>query len=451
MIGMTKSAEDAISRIIRGERKRYDLEDIKVTKNQQKMLNDFHIFLINVGRPINTRINYLQTVVSFIPHLRGRKFENLTSSELRTAYTDFMLSKKDLKPATKENNYAILQVFFKWLEELEGVDGKYTAILKKNRYKRPKGERYIIKPDIIPTEEEILKIIKFAINPRDKAAIAMMYDLGTRPNELLKLNVGDVKFDKFGATVTIGEHGKTGGRTLRLISSLAYLREWVECHPYREDQNSPLFLSMSRRTVGAVRLDPPGLRGAFKQAAARAGIKRKLWTYLLRHASVTREASSGFGDQELKIFYGWSPDSRMLGIYSHLTSEDVNAKRLEKAGIIKPEKKESLTFKKCPRCGERNPVTADFCHKCASVLDERKYRQQVAESEKIKELEYEMDFLKEGFDEILRHQEWERENPEKVKNEEEIIKKYEERYGKSLTPKQRKKRDGEIMVALFKR
>jgi ribosomal protein L40E len=217
--------------------------------------------------------------------------------------------------------------------------------------------------------------------------ISMSFDLGTRPKELLGLNVGDVNFDEYGCVVTVGEHAKTGARTLRLIPSLPYLREWLESHPYRDNKEAALFIGLGRNQFGK-RITPQTLRWAFKEAAKLAGVDRRVYTYLLRHASITREAGNGLGDQQLKVFYGWSPSSRMLEIYSHLSSEDVNKKRLEQAGVIKPKQKaHELKQRKCPRCGAENTPTADFCSKCASPLDESKFREMLSKDQEVKELE----------------------------------------------------------------
>ena len=380
--------EEKIERIVKGERIRQGkkiLDNIEITPEQQKTLRAYSKYLVNQGRTFGTREQYLSRVVNFVPFLEGRRFEEVT----REDFSNCFYALRDRRPATKENAYVVLHRFFGWLGEREGEDNeeKYIKILGKERYKRPKGEKRIIKGEDLPTQEEIDRIIKFAMNPRDKAMISMSFDLGTRPKELLGLNVGDVNFDELGAVVTVGEHAKTGARTLRLITSLQYLREWLESHPYRDNKEVALFIGLGRNQFGK-RITPQTLRWAFKAAAKLAGVDRRVYTYLLRHASITREAGNGLGDQQLKVFYGWSPSSRMLEIYSHLSSEDVNKKRLEQAGVIKPKQKVvELKQRKCPRCGAENTPTADFCSKCASSLDESKFRKMLSKDQELKELE----------------------------------------------------------------
>ena len=379
--------EEEIERIIKGKKIRQgkkDLSNIEVSKEQEKSLRAYHKHLVAQGRPLSSRISYIRNTVRFVPFLNGKGFEDVT----RDDFGDFMYSLHDKKPATITNAYNLLIGFYKWLGGLnDGEDeDKYTRLLRKERYRRPAGDRHIIKAENLPIKEEIEKIIRFAVNPRDKAAIAMSWDIGSRPHEMLNLNVGDVMFDEYGAVVTIGERGKTGGRTVRLIYSLLYVKEWLQSHPLREDEGAPLFITFNRSNFGS-RLEPPSLRRIIKNTAELAGIKKRIYSYLFRHASITREAGNGLGDQELKTLYGWTPDSRMLQVYSHLTSEDVNKKRLEQAGILKPkEKAHELKSRNCPRCGAGNPPTHDYCSKCASPLDESKYRKLLSTEEEVKQL-----------------------------------------------------------------
>ncbi len=389
--------EDEIERIINGKRIKQgkkDLPNVEVTEEQQKTLRAYHKHLVSQGRPLSSRISYIRNTVRFTPILNGKGFEDVT----REDFGDFMYSLRDKKPATITNAYNLLSGFYKWLGGLnDGEDeDKYTRLLRKERYRRPAGDRHVIKAEDLPTKEEIEKIIRYAVNPRDKAAIAMSWDIGSRPHEMLNLNVGDVKFDEYGAVVTIGEGGKTGARTLRLIYSLPYIKEWLESHPLREDTSAPLFIAFNKSSFGG-RLEAPSLRRIIQNTAKLAGVDKRIYSYLFRHASITREAGNGLGDQELKTLYGWAPDSRMLKVYSHLTSEDVNKKRLELAGILKPKvKTHELEIRKCPRCGAENPPTSDYCNKCSSPLDEKRYRELISREDEVEALKAELNKLKKG-------------------------------------------------------
>ncbi|MDG7039449.1 MAG: tyrosine-type recombinase/integrase [Nitrososphaerota archaeon] len=67
------------------------------------------------------------------------------------------------------------------------------------------------------TDDEIERMIKAAINIRDKAFIAVLAEGGFRIGEILPAKIKDVVFDERGAIIHVT--GKTGPRIVRLITS----------------------------------------------------------------------------------------------------------------------------------------------------------------------------------------------------------------------------------------
>jgi integrase len=76
----------------------------------------------------------------------------------------------------------------------------------------------------------------------------MSRDLSARPHEILKLKIKDIVFktvDKYQyAEVLV--NGKTGSRSIPLIQSIPYVKDWLSSHPSRNNSNSPLFVSLSK-------------------------------------------------------------------------------------------------------------------------------------------------------------------------------------------------------------
>ena len=369
------------------------IADKRLTSEQRNTLARYERAAKIAGRKHLTRVAGLRSVIRFTPYLDGKRFEEVELENFERYMLAMQETNKTASTITTE--YTKLHRFYTWLDTEAGEEGKYTRLMKKVRYRAPAGERHVIKAEQLPTQEEILRLIKFATSIRDKTLIAMLWDLGTRPHELLNLTVKDVHFDEYGAVITVGEHGKTGARTLRPIFSLPYIREWLDAHPWRDKKDAPLFPHLANNCYTKPGpLTVQSLTRSIDKAARFAGIEKRLYSYLFRHASITREASNGLGDQELKTFFGWTPDSGMLKVYSHLTSEDVNRKRLEQAGIIKPkEKKRELTVQICPRCAAENPVTHEYCNRCASPLNEARYRELMSREQEIEALKQRVDEL----------------------------------------------------------
>ena len=100
---------------------------------------------------------------------------------------------------------------------------------------------------------------------------------------------------------------------------------------------------------------------------------------------------SGLSDYDLKLFRGWSLDSKMPKRYLQLTNRGLNKRMLELAGIEKVEvqnKVSPLKPKLCYRCKQENTPDAKFCSKCNFVLSAEAFEEmREKEKEKDKQLE----------------------------------------------------------------
>ena len=68
----------------------------------------------------------------------------------------------------------------------------------------------------------------------------MARDTSGRPHEILKIRVGDIMYKKSNtaiyAEVTIGKSGKTVPRTVPLINSIPFIKDWIRKHPMGHKQ-----------------------------------------------------------------------------------------------------------------------------------------------------------------------------------------------------------------------
>jgi len=91
--------------------------------------------------------------------------------------------------------------------------------------------------------------------------------------------------------------------------------------------------------------------------------------HLLRHQSATMCAKQGFNEPMMRERFGWSKTSKMPSKYIHLASEDLDEYIMQKLGIKKIEKKESILAPKiCPNCDIENPPTNVYCGRCSTKL-----------------------------------------------------------------------------------
>ena len=116
----------------------------------------------------------------------------------------------------------------------------------------PRKEKSPYKPDDMWTSEEHAIFLKYCPYPRDRCYHAMAYDTSARPHELLNLKIKDIKFKISSDGIQYAEvtvDGKTGPRTLPLIDSIPYIKEWILNHPHGNNPESWLFVSLSDKNL----------------------------------------------------------------------------------------------------------------------------------------------------------------------------------------------------------
>jgi len=77
----------------------------------------------------------------------------------------------------------------------------------------------------------------------------MSRDLSCRPHELLKLKIKDIVFKTNSEGYQYAEvlvNGKTGTRSIPLIDSIPYLKDWIYDHPQGSNTNAPLICGLGK-------------------------------------------------------------------------------------------------------------------------------------------------------------------------------------------------------------
>ncbi len=323
-----------------------------------------------------------------------------------------------------------LMRFFKWLY--------YPNIEHKQRPKPPlienipmlkRKETSIYKPTDLWTEEDDALFLKYCPSPRDRCYHAMAGDLAARPHELLKLKIKDVVFKltpdkKQYAEVLV--NGKTGNRSLPLINSIPYIKDWINQHPQGGNPNGILLCGFGKslgRTIGIVSingiyknykndffpklLDNPNVPPEDKQGI-RILLKKPWNPYIRRHSALT-EKSALLKEHHLRQFAGWSPSSNMHLKYLHFFGNESNKSLLEAYGIVSKDqnRSDSLRPKQCPNCNEPNKPDGKFCAKCRMVLTYDAYSETL---EKQQEKESEVQRLQEKYEQDMKTMREEMEN-----------------------------------------
>ncbi|MGQ9469951.1 MAG: tyrosine-type recombinase/integrase [Nitrososphaerales archaeon] len=317
------------------------------------------------GRTAHTRLGFLRCLHSFAEFLGNRNFEEVAREDVLRFLLE--LQRRSLKKNSVEGFKWKIISFYKWFRNGEKFE-ECASWLKSKREKNP-----IVSPEKILSEEEVLKLVEVADNSRDKALITFLYESACRIGEVLGIRIKDLVFDDFGLKVRVS--GKTGERTIRVVSSVPYIKEWLKKHPKRDDPEAFLFVINSRynKYYNGVPLSYEGVYYILQVNRRKAGISKRIYPHIFRHSRLTHLAQK-IPESVLRKFAGWVDDSTMPKVYVHLNEKDVDNALLTKVYGMKVNEVEEITKtlvpKVCVNCGERNPIEYDFCFKCHFPLNE---------------------------------------------------------------------------------
>ena len=273
--------------------------DPKIREADRKLIQAFmrHIKAqgVSIGR-LAKYLNHLRRCAQLIPVPFSRA-KRQDIEELITKLTDFewFVKRKDGTIARRTRYSAetmadfrmVIKRFMKFVRY--GDTDKETPFPDEVRWIRTTVKLSDKKEPEFFDDNDAEAMIRAATSLRDKAMVSLWAEVGGRPSEILLLKVGDVQFDDIGAIVHI-TRGKTGSRTLRVISSAKHLAAHIETHPFKGDPDAPLWL-----TTCLSRLNQPlsweGMTRMVKATARRAGVKKtRVHGYMFRHGSATRNA-----------------------------------------------------------------------------------------------------------------------------------------------------------------
>lgn len=287
--------------------------------------------------------------------LDKKDMENLISRINESGYSE----------NTKHDIKIIVKKYFQWLRGCDEDEHEYPeevrwikAVLRKKR----------LLPEALLTAQELKMLVEATENQRDRALILTHYESGCRIGETLSLKIINVAFDQYGAVLIVD--GKTGPRRVRVIAAAPALASWLSIHPKRNDPNAPLWVGVG--TVGRHEpLSYEGARALFRRLARKTGLKKRVYSHLMRHTRAT-ELANILTEAQMKEHLGWVQGSDMPSVYVHLSGRDVDGALLKAHGITVTQEdkpKMELTSTTCPRCKQKAGPETQFCPSCGMVLN----------------------------------------------------------------------------------
>ena len=393
--------------------------DTKV-KNQvnRDLIKEFYIYLKNLDTSDNYQNGLLKVIIRYAEYLGPNTiFYQIQDKEQIIKYLE---SKRKTVEEDQDKKWIItwndylwrLKYFYRWLYNTKekGLNAKsydsWTTLsfinIKSKRTKRLS----LYSETEIWDKDELFTIIKYETNIRNKAILSLMWDLDARPSEIVLLKNKHIRLKEKYGEGEIPHQAKTGSGPVLLTFSFPYVRDWLNLHPFKGQQEDRLICNL--QTGAPIKADQ--INEIMKQLKERIKIilerceimntkeKEKLeyllstkkWNpYCIRHSAITSD-SDYLPEYALKKKVRWSMNSKQGSRYiKNRMGNELKNKILAYNGIIS----ENETIKKpsissCPRCEFVNVIENKYCSKCSYPLKPEAYEEiKQIEEDRIKKLE----------------------------------------------------------------
>jgi integrase/recombinase XerD len=250
--------------------------------------------------------SYILAVKDFAQYF-GKSPVCLGSEDVRR-YQLHLVKEKRLAPNTVKVRMSALR-FFYW-KTLKRRDLHFDDLpLTKTPVKLP----------VVLSPEEVTRLIEGASNLKHRTMLMVLYATGLRRAELARLKVSDID----SKCMVIHIHEGKGQRdrdlpmTPKLLEALRGYWCWSRSKVY-------LFPSPWSPSDREEPITPKSIYNACKEAAARAGLTKRIGAHTLRHSFATQLLDSGADLRTIQYLLGHS-SLKHTEVYTHLSQRHMRA------------------------------------------------------------------------------------------------------------------------------
>lgn len=228
------------------------------------------------------------------------------------------------KIATKPSEINERQIK-EWLLEAKTINSRKHRISAVKLFyqltgKQPLKFRYIEYPrsdkklPIVLSQAEIQKMFSVCENVKHKVILALLYSCGLRVSELINLKWEHIDRSRMVINI-IAAKGKKDRQVMLAPSVIPLLENYYRHYKSKEFvlngwKNEPQY---SERSVGQV----------IKQLADKAGIKKRVYTHLMRHCSFTHMVEAGIDINLIQRLAGHNSVKTTI-IYTHISHNTIS-------------------------------------------------------------------------------------------------------------------------------
>jgi integrase/recombinase XerD len=273
-----------------------------VTSLRQRVLDE----LQRRNYSSETTRGYIHAITQFADYF-GKSPEHLGGQEIRQFQLHLLRDKK-LAPGTVEGRMSALRFLYK--KTLKRRDIAYDDLIF------PKAPR---KLPVVLSPEEVTRMIEAAPNLMHRTILMLLYGTGMRRTEASLLKVSDIDSARMVIHIQQGKGSRDRDvlMTPKLLEALREYWRWKKPKIYlfpSTEGHRGLEQPISHRTVWY----------ACKEAAARAGIKKRIGPHTLRHSFATHLLEAGTDLRTIQLLMGHA-DLKHTTLYLHLSNRHLRA------------------------------------------------------------------------------------------------------------------------------
>ena len=261
-------------------------------KHRDKLAEDLALR----GMAASTCEVYLRYARAFEAH-HGRSANKLGTEDVRS-WLLFLLKDKQLDPATVNLAISSLRALFASL----GRPHVMRSIPRVRKHRRA--------PDVLSGSEVQRLLVARDTDIKHRAMFSLLYGAGLRVSELLALTVADIDSQRMVVHVR-----DTKNRYDRIVPLSPRMLKTLRVYWQARRPQGPLLFPAPD---GTRQLTRDAVRHAVCSAARRAGITKKVYPHLLRHAFATHMLELGADLRTVQILLGHRSLSSTTR-YMHLT------------------------------------------------------------------------------------------------------------------------------------
>ncbi len=244
---------------------------------------------------IKTYVHYFRDFTHFFHD----KLLNLLTKEEINSYLLTLI--RERKISASQQNQRINAIKF-YYEKVLGRNKEYYQI------ERPRKEQKL--PDVL-SKEEVGAMIKVTENLKHKSLIALIYSCGLRRSEAINLKLEDIDSKRMLIKIRGGK-----GKKDRYVQLAKGTLEIIKKYYKKDKPDIWLFEGQNKKQYSAT-----SILNDIKDAAIKAGIKKRVYPHILRHSFATHHLEQG---TDLRYIQEWlgHESSKTTEIYTHVAEKD---------------------------------------------------------------------------------------------------------------------------------